>query len=149
MKHICCSDKPVLALALTRIGVGLFFALFGAMKLFVMGPDAFMNGMIIKAVGLSGTAAVIATWAVILTELVGGIFVLLGKLVPRMLYYFSLLGFAIITVVGYITVYGGDQKQLLWHGMLLFILVGLMMAAPRCPMGLTGKSCCSTGSCSD
>lgn len=145
----CCGDNPVMALGLARIGVGLFFTLFGAMKLFMMGPDAIVT-MMSNLFGVTGAIALVMAWVVIITELAGGIAVLLGKLVPKSIYRLSLLGFAVITVVGFIAAHTGQAdtpKQLLWHGMLLFVILGLMAAAPRCPMGITGKSCVKQGSC--
>lgn len=140
-KNKCCSGGPTMALGLTRIGVGLFFALFGAMKLVMMGPDAVAN-MMTGLFGLEGGLALGLAWVVIIAELGGGVMVLAGKLVQKLVYKLSLLGFAIITVVGFIAAHMGSEdmlKQLLWHGMLLFTILGLMMAAPKCPMGITGE----------
>ena len=133
-------------LGLTRIGVGLFFALFGAMKLFAMGPSAFQAEIIEGGVGLSGFAALAATWLVIAFELVGGIIILLGKIVkPQIAYRVSLLGLTVITVVSFLTVHSPDAMQFLWHGMLFLVLLGLIYSPPMCPCGITG--CKSENEC--
>ncbi len=144
-----CTDNPVLALFLVRLGVGLFFLLFGAMKLFIMGPVA-VSQMMVHLFGFQLGLANIAAWLVILTELVGGILVILGKLIPRILYKFSLLGFSIITVVGFISAHMGTEdmmKQLLWHGMLLLAIFGLFVARPKSPCGICGDKTCLSEKC--
>lgn len=131
-----------LALAFVRIAVGLFFVMFGAMKLFMMGPDAIVK-MMGDFLGLTDTTALAAAWVLMLTEFVGGMIVLAGGLVPRILYHASLLGFAVITIVGYTSKFlpmgmPDAAMQGLWHGMLLLIIFGLFFASPKCPLGITG-----------
>lgn len=142
-KSCCSTGCTGTALGLVRIGVGVFFTAFGMMKLIMMGPDM-VAGMMGKLFGVDASLALIMAWVVIISELFGGILVLLGKLVPKILYQLSLLSFLVITIVGFVSAHwlssgiGFDAKQLLWHFQLLLMITALLASSPKCPMGLTG-----------
>ncbi len=140
-------DLPVLpipkcnasGLALVRLGVGVFFALFGLMKFMgALGGDPMVTNMVAGIFGATGVVLTVLVWGLILTELVGGIFVIMGNLVPKLFYQLSLIGFLIIDLVSMFTVHSGDTKQLLWHGMLFLVVLGLLVSEPKCCCGITG-----------
>lgn len=137
MKSHC--NNPVLGLMLPRIGVGLFFLVFGLMK--IMDPSS-VEGMIGNLFGFSGILQTLTAWVLILAELVGGLFIILGSKVPLKLYKLSIMALIIVTIVGFITAHAGADdmiKQLLWHVMLLLVMLGLLHSRPMCPMGITGS----------
>ncbi len=129
-----------MGLALTRIGVGLFFALFGLMKFMgALKSDPQLFGMVEGIFGTGGMMLTVLVWGLVAAELGGGIMVILGKLVPKIMYQLSLVSFIIITVIGTVFMHMGNVPQMLWHGMLMLILVGLIMSEPKCACGITGS----------
>ncbi len=149
-KSECCSPccgghNPTLALLLVRIGVGLLFFVSGIMKL--MNLEMFM-GMLNVLFGWTGNMLVVMAWVVVLFEVIGGLCILLGKLVPRALYKISLLGIFVISLVALLSVQvpSGDVTGILFQVFATFAIVALWFSRPMCPMGFTGykegDSCC-------
>ncbi len=136
---------PVMALFMVRMGVGIFFLGFGLIKLFVSGPEG-VTGMMAGLFGVSGAIAQLLAWIVIITELGGGLAVILGKLVPRIIYQLAIWGFVTINIVGFMSANwlknesGFDIMQFLWHLMLLMVLVGLLLVGPKSPCGIIGDN---------
>ena len=131
----------ILGGTLIRMGVGLFFFAFGAMKLMgAMKGDPMIAGMVQGIFGVEGILLTLLVWGLIFSEFLGGAIVILGKMVPRLFYQLALIGFLIIDVVGMVAVFSGDVKQLLWHGMLLLVLLGLLVSTPKCCCGMTGDN---------
>lgn len=132
----------VWALTLVRIGVAVFFIFFGALKLFGMGPDA-TAAMMESTLGLSGAIGAVAAWLVIIAELFGGIVILLGAMMPKQFYQFSLGVLVLITVVGFFGAHAPKEmsemlKELFWHLQIALAMLGLMMSEPKCAFGITG-----------
>jgi uncharacterized membrane protein YphA (DoxX/SURF4 family) len=127
--------KPKLGMCLIKTSVGLFFLIFGLMKLGgAISGDAGMANMIASIVPVSGILLTLLLWLVILTEVVGGLIVMASKKlpIPKIFYSLSLLGFMAITLVGTIAIHMGNVPQMLWHLMLVGILVGLLLTPNDC-----------------
>ncbi|MCB9809560.1 DoxX family protein [Candidatus Peribacteria bacterium] len=125
---------------LCRVGVFVLFFFPGLQK--IQDPSSFIP-MIEAGFGLSGTVAVIVAWLVILAEVFGGLAILLGKLVPRSLYKFSVFGLLLVSL-GILYLQTADPAMMMmWSTTLLIILVlvGLLFSAPLCSMGITGYKC--------
>ncbi|MCF7812565.1 DoxX family protein [Candidatus Gracilibacteria bacterium] len=144
-KSCCCCHNPALALFLVRIGVGLLFLLPGIDK-WLGGVENFA-GMLEGMVGLTGTAGLVAAWLVVLFEVLGGLFILLGKIVPKPLYKISVLGLFVISVVALLGVHlpaatdqwaGTNIVQLFFQVLATLGLVALWVTYPLCPLGITG-----------
>lgn len=133
-----CCENPALGMLLLRMAVAALFLLPGIMKM--MDPSMII-GMIQNNVGIAGDLGVAFGWAVIMTEVLGGLFVLLGKLVPVILYNLSLLGFLVILVVAMVSIHipGGDMMTILSHVLMIASVLALKFTRPMCPMGLTGE----------
>lgn len=134
-----------------RIGLGLLFLLPGIDK-FRMGAEGF-SGMLEMMLGMTGGMAVTAAWLVILFEILGGLALILGKMVPKNVYRVSVLGLLVISVVALLGVHlptamgewGGMNTVMLMFQLLATLgLVGLWYTKPMCPCGMTG---CTDGQC--
>ena len=136
-----CCDKPNLLPMLVRLGVALLFITTGVMK--VVDPEM-CRGMLAQSIGLSGVMIGISYWLVVVFEALGGLFVLLGKLIPRVLYKLSLLGQFVIIAVAIVTVVlpGGNTIMLLFNLLLVLNIVGLYFSFPNCCCGITGSNDC-------
>ncbi len=140
----CCSfHAPIILPLLIRLIVGVLFVVMAYGKL--KNPEMF-QGMLASKLSLSGTLGMIAYWLVVIFEGVGGLAVLLGKLVPRSVYRLALFGQLVIILVAYFSIHlpNGDKP---WYFLLLGAsLLGLMFASPRCPFGITGyrSNCCGS-----
>jgi len=137
-KGACCCHKPALALLLVRIGVALLFIIPGIMKL--LDPDMFM-GMLNLIFGWTGTMLVLMAWVVVLFEVVGGFFILLGKLVPHVVYKVSVLGIFIISLIALLSVHipSGDIMGVVFQLFATLAVAGLWFTYPLCPLGITGS----------
>jgi len=140
----CCGHKPALALWLIRMGVGILFIVPGIMKL--LNPEMFM-GMLNVLYGWTGSILVIMAWVVVLFEVVGGLCILLGKLVPRAIYKLSLLGIFVISLVALLSVHvpSGDITGMLFQVFATLAIIALWVTYPMCPLGFSG--CKDVDSC--
>ncbi len=141
-----CMSRPDVALGLVRLAVGLLFLIPGIMKF--NSPEMF-QGMLGDMFGLTGGALMLAFWLVVLFEALGGLFVILGKLIPWQLYKVSLFGQLIILLVALFAVHiPGEMPMrepvILFHILGVASLVGLLVTPPMCPCGMTGCTTCET-----
>jgi uncharacterized membrane protein YphA (DoxX/SURF4 family) len=138
---MCCCDKPAFAQCLTRLAVGALFLIPGIGKF--MDPAMF-QGMLGTLFGWTGLMLTIGFWVVVVFEILGGLFVIVGPFIPKVLYKVSLLGLFIITLVAFlsVTIPSGDMMGILFHVLGLAVILSLMMTKPMCP--LKG---CKIGSC--
>ena len=128
----CCScSVQGLFPMLTRIVVAVIFIVAGYSKF--LSPEMFQE-MLASKLGLSGSVGMIAFWLVVCFEFLGGVFLLLGKLLPRWLYKFALLGLVVIAVVALFV--SPDWQYL---ALILATLVGLFFSSPKCLLGITGE----------
>ncbi len=145
MKFSCCSteknccENPALGLGILRLGVVILFLVPGIIKL--MNPGIILN-MIQNVVGIPGILGVIMAWLVIITEVGGGIAVLLGKIVPKLIYKISLVGFFVILLVAMATIHipaiKANPMGVLSHILMLCSVLCLMFTRPMCPSGICG-----------
>lgn len=161
-----CRNGVDIALLIIRVTLAIFFIKHGWEKVFVMGVENFSNMM------LSGwPVPIFWGWLVALTELVGGVFVLLGVLTR-----ITALGMAIISLVAWGMVkgwalkmailmpngmpMGGSELDLLSLGLslaLVFAGPGMftlckikhpaMCTCPKCKAGVAAT--CGAGNCGD
>jgi len=133
----CCCENPALGLGMLRLGVVLLFLGAGVLK--IMNP-AIIQGLIQNQIGVTGTLGIVLAWIVTVTEVGGSILVFLGKLVPKILYKLSLLGFLIILVVVMLTIYipRHDPMSILSHVLMITSVLCLLFTKPMCPQGIFG-----------
>jgi uncharacterized membrane protein YphA (DoxX/SURF4 family) len=139
----CCANNA-LGLGLVRIGVGLLFLVMGLSKL--MMPEM-VQGMLQNLLGVEAQASVIWYWILVIAEVGGGIVILLGKIVPKNLYYAALAASAVVMIVALITAvipavmdgtYPMAKRDLMLHISTLLTIIGLMWMKPMCILGITG-----------
>jgi len=147
MKCPCSCHKTSLALFLVRLGVVLLFLIPGIQKLM---DSAAFQAALGNMLGLTGTIGLVAAWLVIAFEVLGSIFILLGKLLPFQLYKISVLGLLVISLVIIFGVHlqaeNIDIMKVLFMVLPTFALIGLFVTKPMCPIGITGDG--DAGSCS-
>lgn len=143
MENCCkdkkCCDNPIVTLTIVRISLGLFYLLFGLMKLFLMWPDA-VTAMMTSLYWLEWVPALLLAWFVILTEIFWGIFILLWNKVPRILYKLALIWFIIIPVVWFLStaIWTKDMlKTLFFHIQVTLVAIALLFSAPKCGFWIT------------
>ncbi len=129
---VYCCDKPAIAQSLVRLGIGGLFLVPGIMKL--MDPAIF-QGMLGVLFGWTGLLLTIVFWVVVAFEILGGLFVLIGPLVPKWLYKLSLLGLLIISIVAliFVNIASGDLMGILFQSFATLMIVALMITQPLCP----------------
>lgn len=135
---VCCCHKPALALFLVRMGVALLFIIPGIMKF--LDPDLFM-GMLNLLFGWTGIMLVVMAWLVVIFEVVGGLAILLGKLIPRIVYKVSVLGIFIISLTALLSVHvpSGDVMGMVFQLFATLAVAALWFTHPMCPAGVTGQ----------
>lgn len=133
-------NSPVTSLTIVRISLGLFYILFGAMKLFMMWPDM-VAGMMTGIYWLEWIYASLLAWAVMLTEFVWGIFILLWSKIPKILYKLTLIWFVSIPVVWFLSVWINDEanmlKELFFHLQVTMVALALLFSDPKCGFWIT------------
>ena len=141
MKEKCsmsaCCNNPGLGLALVRIGVAVLFLIPGIMKF--QDPNMFRQ-MLFDAFGFQNTMNDVAVWVVIIFEALGGLMILLGKLIPKMIYKIAVLGIVIISLVALFGVHVpmGNTMGILNQIMATMAALALLVTKPMCPCGMTG-----------
>jgi uncharacterized membrane protein YphA (DoxX/SURF4 family) len=122
------SKNPELGLFLIRISLGIFFLSFGAMKLIdIEGVGGFFSSIF----GIKEQIALYLAWFVALVEVFGGLILLLGVFLPKVLYRLAVLSFMVITLVGYFAYHlktPGIIVQGFWHAQLLMTLLALVFS---------------------
>ena len=138
-----CKKCKAFSLALPRITTAILFLFAGLSKLFVMTPVVFATGMITPNFGFTGGFALVVAWLVILGEIVGGLSLLVGKMIPAKLYRTFIRVLMLILLGAIIFVHGrnGDVMGVLKNLVILSVLISLCHTKPICPMGLTGHKC--------
>jgi|GEM_PF-1908109 uncharacterized membrane protein YphA (DoxX/SURF4 family) len=133
-----CCDKPAVAQCLTRLGVGALFLIPGIEKF--MDPAMF-QGILGSLFGWTGLLLTIGFWGVVALEILGGLFVITGPFIPKILYKLSLLGLFIIMFVALFSVAIplGNKMELLFHVLSLLVILSLFLTQPICPFCPAGK----------
>ncbi len=143
---LCRCHNPSLSLFLVRMGVGFLFLIPGILKF--QEPVTFMT-MLHVHFGWTDSTLVLATWFVVMFEIVGGLVLLLGKLVPRFVYKLAILGISVIALVALFKVHipSGEIVGILFMSLATLCVLALWFSAPMCPMGITGykEENCSVG----
>jgi uncharacterized membrane protein YphA (DoxX/SURF4 family) len=136
-KSFCCCHNPALALGLVRVGVVILFLIPGIMKL--MDPTMF-QGMLTELFGAKGGMILFLYWLVVAFEILGSLFVFLGKLVPLKLYKISLLGLLIISLIALFLVHIPTKNimPILFQVLTTLCLMGLFVTKPLCCCGILG-----------
>ena len=134
----------------TRVIIALLFLISWIMIISMIWPDAFAEN-IQKRLWLPSTIAFITTYLVIITEIGGWILVILGKLVPKLLYKLSISVFILILLIALIWV---QPKVMVDIGMpvplftvyiyahvsIISMLWYFLSVEPKCIFWITGES---------
>lgn len=144
-KNISCPlcntfHKPEWGFWMLRVAVAVLFFFPGLNK--VLHPENF-QGLLENIIPVSGISLLILFWGVVAFELLGGLVVLLGKILPSALYKITLLGQAIIllTALFMVTIPSGDMMGIYFHILGLASLFTLFLTRPMCPLGISGYAC--------
>jgi len=119
-------------LCFLRISISALFVFSGVMK--YLNPEMFRS-MLESKLYFSGMGVSIAFWAVVATEVFGGIILLLGKYVPRFLYDIAIAGLFVILIVAIFGVLmpGKNFSGALTNLVLIGVLTTLFSFRSNCP----------------
>lgn len=144
--------KKNMMVKLPQILLGLLFVVAGVVKLFVISPANFagMIEMSFGMIGLAGGLALAAAWVVAIIEVLGGLALILSKLIPVKItkILISLLIIVMAAAIIFVHVRGGDLMSALKDLVLLSLLVAVCKS-PCCLKKACSKKKCEKETCTD
>ena len=127
-QSIYAYENPNLLPILIRLVVGVMFLLMGVGNF--LDPDIFI-GLLIGVLGLTGLTLEIVYWTVLVCEILAGIFVLLGRVLPKWIYKISLVIMFAIVILSFFVFAIPIGEQIWFHVILSVVLIGLFFQGGR------------------